>query len=137
MAFTYPVYTVHREGRNDRIYTRGPRRVLGRRQYGFFECEKCFHRWESAWAWEGRGQKCRQCTDREDWHDVEYTDPFELRPLLRRQELEDMYSREGRDWDPNRRRRPPDHYYQNCEYCAELCGSVRRMATRHACMERI
>ena len=131
MALVYPVYAVGGG------HMRGHRRHPTRRQYGYFKCEECSHLWESAWAWEGWGQKCRCCTEKEDWDDVDYTDAYDLRPLLKRQELENMYRREGRDWDPNRRRRNPasDHYYQNCEYCAELCGSTQMVPTHPACKE--
>ena len=129
MALVCPVYAVQRS-----------RGIRGhRRCYGYFRCEKCDHPWESAWAWDGWGQKCRRCTDREDWGEVSYTYPEDLRPLLGRQELENKYRSEGRDWDSNRRRRNPinDHYYQNCEYCAELCGSTARVPTHAACKHRV
>ncbi|KAI6659090.1 hypothetical protein LOD99_14766 [Oopsacas minuta] len=91
------------------------------RFFGRFKCDTCTHEWASAWTWLGRGQKCRNCTDTFGWQAVAYTIPYEVDPLMRRPP------------GPRVHRKKPDHYYQNCEYCAELCGSPRRKPSHHAC----
>ena len=91
------------------------------RFFGRFRCQTCSNCWASAWTWLGRGQKCRNCTNQSGWHAVEYTFPYVVDPLMR-------VRRRG-----PRPHRKPDHFYQNCEYCAELCGSTRRIPSRHAC----
>ena len=88
---------------------------------GSFECSYCGYQWTSDWNWQVRGQKCKRCTTEMGWDEVEYTNPYRFRPLLKP--------------DPNqpRPRIPADHDYYNCEYCAELCGSITIMPTRYAC----
>ena len=93
------------------------------RYFGRFECEECGNSWSSAWTWLGRGQKCNKCVREIGWHNTEYTDPHEVAPR--------------RVPTGPRSERPParkqTHYYENCEYCAELCGSTRVKPTYHAC----
>eukprot|EP00800_Vazella_pourtalesii_P013436 TRINITY_DN3211_c0_g1_i1.p1 TRINITY_DN3211_c0_g1~~TRINITY_DN3211_c0_g1_i1.p1 ORF type:complete len:151 (-),score=8.41 TRINITY_DN3211_c0_g1_i1:228-647(-) len=90
------------------------------RFFGRFRCQTCSKCWASAWTWQGRGQKCRNCTRKFGWDPVEYTFPFVVDPLMRRPPV------------PGPRKKP-DHFYQNCEYCAELCGSTKKIPNRHAC----
>ena len=56
------------------------------RFFGIFECntDECGNEWGSAWTWLGRGQKCKVCTSRHDWHAIKYVNPCFVRPLEKR-----------------------------------------------------
>ena len=90
------------------------------RYFGRFECDECEHSWTSAWTWLGRGQMCKECVKEWGWDDVDYTYPYEVAPRKVPQ-------------GPRTNRNKPLHYYEECEYCAELCGSTRVKPTYHAC----
>ena len=105
------------------------------RFFGLFKCDVCSKEWGSVWTWLGRGQKCRQCTRTSGvaWETVEYTKPYEVQPRLTKEELKEKYRKEGKVWNENHRPTKSPHYHENCEYCAELCGSIHRRPGRHAC----
>ena len=106
------------------------------RYFGWFWCSECENTWTSAWIWEGWGQKCNECVGDWGWDEVDYTYPYRYRPRLTREQLIRLYEEEGREWDRDRPRRTSDHDYENCEYCADLCGSIHIMPTQHACKRR-
>lgn len=95
------------------------------RFFGIFECDNsdCENEWGSAWTWLGRGQKCKKCTSGNDWHSIKYVNPRVVKPREKKPPP-----------GPSLVIKPPtDHPYQNCEFCAELCGSATEMPTHHAC----
>ena len=53
------------------------------RFFGRFRCQTCSNSWASDWTWQGRGQKCRNCTDEFGLDTVDYTFPYVVGALMR------------------------------------------------------
>ncbi|KAI6659088.1 hypothetical protein LOD99_14764 [Oopsacas minuta] len=99
------------------------------RFFGRFQCD-CGNKWVSGWTWSGRGQKCHMCTDEYGWNEVEYTKPYDVEPRMRRPIRPRSPPRSPQPRSPQPRW---PHDYENCEYCAELSGFIRRIPTQSEC----